>query len=90
MARLKIILLYFVLPVLAFGAFIFYEVGAAHFDAAMMIAGAVVFLFWAWVSTTRWEREESRGADIEQRRRSDDAWNSYYTIQQTEKHRHHH
>jgi hypothetical protein len=90
MAKLKIILLYFVLPILTFAVFVLYEVGAKHFEAAMIIAGAAVFLVWAWVSTTRREREESRRADDEQRRRSDEAWNSYYSIQQIDKHRHRH
>ena len=90
MAKLKIILLYFVLPILTFSAFVLYEVGAKHVETAMMIAGAIVFLVWAWISTTRREREESRWADDEQRRRSDDAWNSYYSIQQIDKHRRRH
>lgn len=89
MAKLKIILLYFVLPILVFAAFVLYQVGAQHFGAAMMLAGAVVFLIWSWINTTPKEREASRLADDEQRRRSNDEWNTFYSIQQANMHRHH-
>ncbi|AFT85991.1 hypothetical protein [Paraburkholderia phenoliruptrix] len=89
MARLKIILLYFVLPVLLFAAFVLYQVGAQHFGVAMMLTGAVVFIAWAWISTTPKEREASRLADNEQRRRANDDWNTVYSIQQINEHRHH-
>lgn len=89
MARLKIILLYFALPILVFAAFVLYQVGAQYFGVAMMLASAVVFLIWSWISTTPKEREASRLADDEQRRRSNDDWNTFYSIQQGNKHRHH-
>lgn len=47
MAKLKIILLYFVLPILLFAAFVLYQVGAQHFGVAMMLAGAIAFIAWA-------------------------------------------
>lgn len=89
MARLKIILLYFVLPVLVFAAFVLYQVGAQHFGVAMMLAGAVVFIGCAWLSTSPREREDSLRADTERQRRLDDERNTYYVIQQSAKHRHH-
>ncbi|CAB3668595.1 hypothetical protein [Paraburkholderia rhynchosiae] len=89
MARLKIILLYFALPILLFAAFVLYQVGAQRFGVAMMLAGAVVFLIWSWISTTPKEREASRMADDEQRRRANDDWNSVYSIQQANDHRQH-
>ncbi|WP_322101811.1 hypothetical protein [Paraburkholderia sp. J41] len=89
MARLKIILLYFVLPILLFSAFVLYQVGAQHFGVAMMLAGAIAFIAWSWISTTPKEREESWRADDLQRRRTTDDWNTFYSIQQANKHRHH-
>lgn len=89
MARFKIILLYFVLPILLFAAFVLYQVGAQHFGVAMMLAGAIAFIAWSWISTTPKEREESWRADDLQRRRSTDDWNTFCSIQQANKHRHH-
>ncbi|NIF54843.1 hypothetical protein [Burkholderia sp. Ax-1724] len=89
MAKLKIILLYFVVPILLFAAFILYQVGAQHFSVAMMLAGAVVFIAWSWIRTTPKEREESLRADMDRQRRLDDERTAYYVIQESSKHQHH-
>ncbi|WP_342335245.1 hypothetical protein [Burkholderia pseudomallei] len=89
MARLKIILLYFVLPILLFVVFVLYQVGPQHFGVAIMLAGAVVFIASAWLSTTPQEREESLRADTERQRRLDEERSTNYVIQQSAKHRHH-
>ncbi|HDR9017883.1 hypothetical protein KTE69_10815 [Burkholderia multivorans] len=52
MAKLKIILLYFVLPILVFAAFVLYQVGPQHFEVAMtlVICGlAVLFFLYGWI-----------------------------------------
>ncbi|MEM5435931.1 hypothetical protein [Paraburkholderia diazotrophica] len=89
MARLRIILLYFVLPIFLFAAFVLYQVGAQHFGVAMMLTGAVVFIAWAWLSTSPHEREESLRADTERQHRLDEERNINFVIQQSAKHRHH-
>ncbi|APA88988.1 hypothetical protein BJG93_27360 [Paraburkholderia sprentiae WSM5005] len=89
MAKLKILLLYFVLPILLFATFVLFQVGAQHFGVAMMLAGAVVFILWAWMSTTPREREEWLRADADRQRRLDEERNAYYVTQQSAKHRHH-
>ncbi|MEC5406592.1 hypothetical protein VOM14_13635 [Paraburkholderia sp. MPAMCS5] len=88
MARLKIILLYFVLPLFLFAAFVLYQVGAQHFDVAMLLAGAVVFLAWAMLSRTPRERKQSREADEQHLADADASWNAYYSSHQNES-RHH-
>ncbi|PRY06127.1 hypothetical protein [Paraburkholderia sp. BL25I1N1] len=90
MAKLKIILLYFVLPVLLFGAFVLYQVGAQHFGVAMLLAGAVVFIVWSWVKSTPKDMDESLRDAAARRRQADSDWNSYYSIRQIEKRRHRH
>lgn len=89
MAKLKIILLYFVLPILLFAAFVLYQVGAQHFGVAMMLAGAIAFIAWAWIRTTPKEREESLRADMDRQRRLDDERTTFYVIQESSKHQHH-
>lgn len=89
MAKIKIILLYFVLPVLLFAAFVLYQVGAQHFSVAMMLAGAVAFIVWAWSKSTPKDMEESLRDAETRRRRADSDWNSYYSIRQIDKRRHH-
>ena len=88
MARLKIILLYFVLPVLAFAAFVLYQVGAQHFGVAMMLACAVVFLGLAALSRTPRDRQQSREADEQHLRDADASWNAYYASHQNESQHH--
>lgn len=85
MAKLKIILLYFVLPILLFAAFVLYQVGAQHFGVAMMLAGAVVFLAWAALSRTPMGRAQSREADEQHYRDADASWNAYYASQHNER-----
>ncbi|MDR8399510.1 hypothetical protein NE850_24680 [Paraburkholderia sp. USG1] len=84
MAKLKIILLYFVLPMLVFAAFVLYQVGAQHFGVAMMFASAVVFLAWAALGRTPRDRERSRDADEQHLRDADASWNAYYASHQNE------
>lgn len=86
MARLKIILLYFVLPILLFAAFVLYQVGAQHFGVAIMLAGGVVFLIWSWLSTTPRERAESDRVDDEVRYQQEQEWASYYASYQRDHH----
>ncbi|WP_175684577.1 hypothetical protein [Burkholderia anthina] len=86
MARLKIILLYFVLPILLFAAFVLYEVGAQHFGVAMMLAGAVVFLALSWIGTTPRERAEAQRVDEEARYQQEQEWASYYASHQQDHH----
>jgi hypothetical protein len=88
MVRLKIILLYFVLPILAFAAFVLYQVGAQHFSVAMIIAGGVAFLAWAAVSRAPKQRERSRQADEDHYRDAEASWNTYYANEQAERHNH--
>ena len=88
MARFKIILLYFLLPILLFSAFVLYQVGAQHFGVAMMLAGAVVFIAWAAFSRTPRARQQSREADEQHLRDADASWNAYYASHQNES-RHH-
>ncbi|CAM2175078.1 hypothetical protein [Burkholderia orbicola] len=88
MARLKIILLYFVLPILLFAAFVLYQVGAQHFGVAMMLAGAIVFLAWAAISRTPVDRAQSREADEQHYRDADASWNAYYASQHNERQHH--
>ncbi|MBO7752797.1 hypothetical protein J6358_14980 [Burkholderia pseudomallei] len=88
MARLTIILLYFVLPVLVFAAFVLYQVGVQHFGVAMMLAGAVVFLAWAALGRTPRDRQQSREADEQHLKDADASWNAYYASHQNES-RHH-
>jgi hypothetical protein len=88
MARLKIILLYFVLPILLFAVFVLYQVGAQHFGVAMLLAGAVVFLAWAVLSRTPRDRQQSRDADEQHLTDADASWNAYYASHQNES-RHH-
>lgn len=90
MARLKIILLYFVLPILLFAAFVLYQVGSQHFGVAMMLAGAIAFIAWAWVSTTPKQMRDSL-RDAEDRRRQNDAyWSSINSIREFERRQHRH
>ncbi|PTB17593.1 hypothetical protein C9I57_26990 [Trinickia symbiotica] len=86
MAKLKIILLYFVLPILLFGTFVLYQVGAQHFGVAIMLAGAVVFIAWSWIRTTPKERADARRIDEEVRYQQDQEWTSYYASQQQDRH----
>ncbi|MBF3851436.1 hypothetical protein ISF79_01200 [Burkholderia pseudomallei] len=88
MARLKIILLYFVLPVLAFAAFVLYQVGARHFGVAMMLAGAVVFLIWSWISTTPKQMNDSLRDAENGRRQADAYWSSINSIREFEQRQH--
>lgn len=90
MAKLKIILLYFVLPILLFAAFVLYQVGAQHFGVAMMLAGAIAFIAWSWIRTTPKEMAESLHDADNRRQQADSDWNTYYSIRQIDKHRHHH
>ncbi|MBR8428296.1 MULTISPECIES: hypothetical protein [Burkholderia] len=88
MAKLKIILLYFVLPILIFAAFVLYQVGAQHFGVAMMLAGAVVFLIWSWISTTPKQMDDAL-RDAEDRRRQADAyWSRLNSIREFEQRQH--
>lgn len=86
MTKLKIILLYFVLPILAFAAFVLYQVGAEHFGAAMMIAGAIVFLAWCWIRTTPKERAEAQRIDDDVRYQQEQEWASYYASHHQDHH----
>ncbi|WP_343671299.1 hypothetical protein [Paraburkholderia heleia] len=88
MTRLKIIMLYFVLPILVFAAFVLYQVGAQHFDVAMLLTAAVVFLAWTALSRTPKDRHQSREADERHLRDADASWNAYYASHQNED-RHH-
>ena len=87
MAKLKIILLYFVLPILAFAVFVLYEVGAKHFEATMMIVGAVVFVIFAWIRTTPKERRDALDADDAAYQQAQDDWSTYYSIREIDRHR---
>ena len=90
MAKFKIILLYFVLPILLFAAFVLYQVGAQHFGVAMMLAGAIAFIAWSWISTTPKQMCESL-RDAEDRRRQTDAyWSSINSIREFERRQHRH
>ena len=88
MARLKIILLYFVLPILLFSAFVLYQVGAQHFGIAMILAGVVAFLAWAALSRTPMDRARSRKSDEQHYRDADASWNTYYASQHNERQHH--
>ncbi|TCG08605.1 hypothetical protein BZM27_11080 [Paraburkholderia steynii] len=88
MARLKIILLYFALPILLFAAFVMYQVGAQRFGVAMMLAGAVVFLVWSWISTTPKQMKVSLRDAEERRRQSDAYWSSINSIREFEARQH--
>ncbi|CAM2187829.1 conserved hypothetical protein [Paraburkholderia sacchari] len=84
MAKLKIILLYFVLPILLFAGFVLYQVGAQHFGVAMLLAGAVVFLAWAVFGRTPRERQHAREGDEHHLADADASWNAYYASHQNE------
>ncbi|SFT83919.1 hypothetical protein [Paraburkholderia aspalathi] len=86
MARLRIILLYFVLPVFLFAAFVLYQVGAQHFGVAMVLAGAMVFIIWSWIRTTPSERAEAQRVDEEARYLQEQEWASYYASHQQDHH----
>ncbi|MEM5386377.1 hypothetical protein VSR68_22640 [Paraburkholderia phymatum] len=88
MAKLKILLLYFVLPILLFAAFVLYQVGAQHFGVAMILVGAVVFLAWAALGRTPSDRAQSRDRDEQHYRDADASWNAYYANQHNERHHH--
>ncbi|MGF6411507.1 hypothetical protein [Paraburkholderia sp. MM5482-R1] len=86
MAKLKIILLYFILPILLFAAFVLYQVGAQHFGVAMMLVGAAAFIAWSWIGTTPKERAEAQRIDQEVRYQQDQEWASYYASHQQDHH----
>ncbi|MDH6152643.1 MULTISPECIES: hypothetical protein [Paraburkholderia] len=86
MAKLKIILLYFILPILLFAAFVLYQVGAQHFGVAMMLVGAAAFIAWSWIRTTPKERAEAQRIDREVRYQQDQEWASYYASHQQDRH----
>ncbi|MFP4893952.1 hypothetical protein [Paraburkholderia sp. EG304] len=86
MAKLKIILLYFVLPILLVAAFVLYQVGAQHFGVAMMLAGAIAFIAWSWIRTTPKERADAQRIDEEVRYQQDQEWASYYASHRQDHH----
>ncbi|WP_395065475.1 hypothetical protein [Paraburkholderia silvatlantica] len=86
MAKLKIVLLYFVLPILLFSAFVLYQVGAQHFGVAMMLAGAIAFIAWSWIRTTPKERAEAQRVDDDVRYQQDQEWSSYYAAHRQDHH----
>jgi len=87
MAKLKIILLYFVLPIFMFSVFVLYEVGAKHFEAVVMIVGAIVFVIFAWIRTTPKERRDALEADESGYQQAQDDWSTYYSIREVDRHR---
>jgi len=87
MAKLKIILLYFVLPILMFSAFVLYEVGAKHFEATMMVVGAIVFVIFAWIKRTPKELRDELEADESAHQQAQDDWSTYYSIREIDRHR---
>ncbi|WP_288829542.1 hypothetical protein [uncultured Paraburkholderia sp.] len=90
MEKLKIILLYFVLPILLFSAFVLYQVGAQHFGVAMMLASAIAFIAWSWISTTPKQMSDSLRDAEDQRRQTDAYWSTINSIREFERRQHRH
>jgi hypothetical protein len=87
MARLKVLFLYFVVPILTFSGFVLYEVGVKHFETTMMIVGAIVFVIFAWIRRTPKERRAALAADESAYQQAQDDWSTYYSIREIDRHR---
>ena len=84
MQYVKVILLYFVLPIFGFVAFLVSQVGFVNLDRVLgltaILVAAILFLI-----NTGWG--DGRDDDEE---RSDADWDGYYTMQQSERLHHQH
>ncbi|PTB17782.1 hypothetical protein C9I57_26560 [Trinickia symbiotica] len=85
MQYVKVILLYFVLPIFGFAAIVVSQVGVEHLDWALWLTGLIVVAILVVINTGPREDKD------EEIPRSDSDWDGYYTMQQSERlHNQHH
>ena len=86
MKRARIILLYFVMPIFGFAAYVVSQVGFEHVNFAVWFTAMIVIAILFAINT----RSDDDGYD-DDIRKPDTEWETYYTIQQSERlHRQHH